>query len=401
MTKSGRKAFSYIRFSSAKQATGDSLRRQTALRDAYIKREGLILDTSLTLQDLGVSAWKGDNASTGDLSAFLDMCRKGRIPSGSVFIVEHLDRLSGQQVRKALQLFLGILEAGVTIVTLEPEREYDPTDDNNIALIEVLLHFAAANDKSEQLSKRLLHTWAEKRKARQPLTSWTPAWIKLKNGKFELIPEHARVIKKIFKWATEGYGDLRIVKRLNDERVPVISGHATWTHAYVTKILKTPAVFGQFHPRVTKTIKIGNKEVRKLVPTGEVWEDYFPAVISREQFYKLRAIRQTRVRQRGPVGDQVANLFTGILFNARDGQPFHRIVKNVPRLISASFRNGLSGGDTQSIPYGLFEKIFLLVVGTELKLEDIAGNAEAIVDPEVGLNAELDEIDRKIEQVSP
>lgn len=138
----------------------------------------------------------------------------------------------------------------------------------------------------------------------------------------------------------------------------------------------------------------------RRVPTGELWDDYFPPVISRDEFYKLRAIRQTRATQRGPVGDQVANLFTGILFNARDGQPFQRVVKNVPRLISASFRNGLSDGDTQSIPYAVFEKMFLLFIGQQLKLEDLFGKREPMVDLTESLMAELEEVEGKIAKVA-
>ncbi|MBY0229080.1 MAG: hypothetical protein K2W96_07365 [Gemmataceae bacterium] len=49
-----------------------------------------------------MSAWKGDNAGTGALSVFLNLCEKGDIPKGSCLIVEHLDRLTRQEVRKAL-----------------------------------------------------------------------------------------------------------------------------------------------------------------------------------------------------------------------------------------------------------------------------------------------------------
>src|SRR5438477_7635 len=50
-------AYSYIRFSSAEQERGDSLRRQKMLRDDWLKRHPQVsLDTNLSLQDLGISA---------------------------------------------------------------------------------------------------------------------------------------------------------------------------------------------------------------------------------------------------------------------------------------------------------------------------------------------------------
>ncbi len=364
----GKKAYSYIRFSSPKQADGDSLRRQTEMRDAYIQRKGLQLDDSLSMLDLGISAWTGDNAVTGALAGFLDLCKKGEIPKGSVLIVEHLDRLTRQHVRQALTLFFQILDAGVTIVTLTPEREYTPEASNDaLSLIEPLFLFANANEKSETLSKRLKDVWSEKRRQRKPLTSWTPAWIKLKDDKsgFELSPDRAEIVRQIVRLALDGYGDLRLVRKLNDDQVPVISGHEHWTNAYVSKILKSPALIGSFEPRTDQN---GHS-----VSTGEVWTDYFPAVISMEEWYQLRSARQSRTSQRGPCGNEVANLFSGIMLNARDGQRFQRIVKNCARLISASYRNGLSDGDTVSFPYEPLENAFLYGFASELKLEDLYG----------------------------
>src|SRR4051794_20458292 len=103
---SPRRAYSYIRFSHPKQSEGGSLKRQLRQTEAYCKRKGLTLDTSLTLRDLGVSAFRGDNVKDGALGAFLEACRAGRVPRGSYLILENLDRLSRSQIRPALQLFL-------------------------------------------------------------------------------------------------------------------------------------------------------------------------------------------------------------------------------------------------------------------------------------------------------
>ena len=57
-------AYSYIRFSSPEQARGDSLRRQTELRNAWLEKSGVFLDTGLTLRDEGVSAYSGTTGRT-------------------------------------------------------------------------------------------------------------------------------------------------------------------------------------------------------------------------------------------------------------------------------------------------------------------------------------------------
>jgi hypothetical protein len=48
-------AFSYLRFSSPEQAKGDSVRRQTEATADWCQRNNAQLDTSLRLEDRGVS----------------------------------------------------------------------------------------------------------------------------------------------------------------------------------------------------------------------------------------------------------------------------------------------------------------------------------------------------------
>ena len=59
------KAYSYIRFSSAKQQSGDSVERQTKLSANYAAKHGLELDTQLNMSDLGISAYDGANLKKG------------------------------------------------------------------------------------------------------------------------------------------------------------------------------------------------------------------------------------------------------------------------------------------------------------------------------------------------
>src|SRR5258707_23693 len=118
-------AYSYQRFSSLKQSKGDSVRRQTEARERYlIAHPDLVLNDTLRI-DAGVSGFRGKNRQDGTaLAAFLASVESGQVKSGSVLIIESLDRLSRDQINRALRTFMDILEAGVRIVTLSPEREY-------------------------------------------------------------------------------------------------------------------------------------------------------------------------------------------------------------------------------------------------------------------------------------
>src|SRR5262249_6090440 len=114
-------AFSYVRFSSPAQAQGDSLRRQTEAARAWCERNGAAFDTSLTLHDLGKSAFKGDHHRRDKyaLGAFIKLAEAGRVPPGSFLIIERLDRLTREEAEDGLELFLRLKKL-VNIVQLFP-----------------------------------------------------------------------------------------------------------------------------------------------------------------------------------------------------------------------------------------------------------------------------------------
>ena len=115
------RAYSYVRMSTQRQLRGDSLRRQLEKSRAFADEHSLLLDDSL--QDLGVSAWKGKNARSGALGRFLVMVETGEIPRGSYLLIESLDRLSREAVPDALTLFMAIINAGIVIATLGDDRQ--------------------------------------------------------------------------------------------------------------------------------------------------------------------------------------------------------------------------------------------------------------------------------------
>ena len=158
------RAFSYIRFSSKKQQKGESFRRQSEFAVEVCRESGWVLDESLTLNDLGVSAFRGANAKVGALAEFLEAIRIGRVLRGSVLIIESIDRLSRNKVGEALQLFISILNSGVSIVTREPRRTYTQDSINDIAsLLEPLIYMSRAHEESATKSFRLKDAWAKKK----------------------------------------------------------------------------------------------------------------------------------------------------------------------------------------------------------------------------------------------
>lgn len=112
-----KRVISYIRFSSEKQAKGDSLRRQSKMVTDWLKAHPeYYLDQDLSFRDLGVSGFTGKHLK-GGLGDFLTAIEKGLVKAGDTLLIESLDRLSRQAVDRASELLRNILRSGVDVVT--------------------------------------------------------------------------------------------------------------------------------------------------------------------------------------------------------------------------------------------------------------------------------------------
>lgn len=292
-----RKAYSYLRFSAAEQAGGHSLKRQTALAADYARRHNLDLDEALTFRDLGVSAYRGLNAETGQLAALLEAVRAGLIPPKSVILVENLDRISRQTARKALRVIESIVEMNVSIVTLTDEREYtvESLDEDPLNLLVALLTFIRANEESALKSRRLKAWWAEKRALapEKPISRMCPGWIQVTSdgNRFKLVPERATVVRHIFNEALRGHGSLFISRSLNAERVPLFSSFGRtgkmWAYGNISQLLRNPSVMGTYVPH-----RIEYKNGKKFRVPSKPIENYYPAVVSKSTFDRVQAIRE-------------------------------------------------------------------------------------------------------------
>lgn len=305
------KAYSYIRFSSEVQKLGDSLKRQTHLSQEYVKNNNLILDTSLSMQDLGLSAYSGKNIDDGALGAFLKAINEGKIERGSYLLVESLDRLSRQDVFTALKLFMNILDQGIIIVTLMDGVKYDKesVSKNSTQLIISLTIMQRAYEESETKSRRLKHSWKSKREnaKSKPITTRCPAWLRYdkETDSFIEIPDRVKLLKKFFEWSLKGYGNVSIQARLNGQKVKTWGRSTGWHSSYLQKIFNNRAVLGEFQ---LHKIKNG-----KQVKVGDPIKNYYPQVIDEETFYLVQNTRKSRKNKGGRKGKKFKNLFTGLL----------------------------------------------------------------------------------------
>jgi DNA invertase Pin-like site-specific DNA recombinase len=368
-------AFSYVRFSHPDQAKGDSLRRQTERAADYCKRRGWTLDDKLTLRDLGVSAFKGKNAAVGNFRTFLDGIKSGHVPPGSVLLVESFDRISRQGIDEGYDLIKGILKAGVRIVTLSPEREFDTEATRGLTkgALEIQLILERAAEESEMKSRRVGSAWGRKRDeaAERIVTRKLPGWVLYDEaaGKLTLDPAKAATVRRLFKLARDGHGVGAIAKKLNAGGVPVMGRTVfkgrpvVWNETVVWHVLKSRATFGEFQPCK------GRGSARK--PAGPPIPSYFPPVITADEYHAVQAtIKARSTVGRGRRGRHI-NLFAGLLVDARDGGTL--TYKNLPgkpsTLIPVGAKQG-RGTPWTSFPAAAFEGAILQEL-IEVKPRDV------------------------------
>jgi DNA invertase Pin-like site-specific DNA recombinase len=319
-------AYSYIRFSTPDQLKGDSLRRQLEGTAEWCKRNNVRLDTSLTLKDLGVSAFRGKHHEDDQhcLGQFLKAVNQGKVPAGSFLVIENLDRLSREEEVPACHLLTSILVAGVKVVQLSPYEMVLTKKSNGWELMRAVMELSRGHGESERKSDLNGKAWHAKREAarakrKQPprrrdgritetMTSQLPAWCQEVDGVACLIPERAVAVRRIYALAGEGLGAALIVQALNREGHTPFGPSGEWSRAYVRLILRDNRAMGECQPRD-----------RNRRPTGDPIPGYFPKCVEEAEWQRAQGAKGRGGKQpRGPVGKRV-NVFADLLHDARSG----------------------------------------------------------------------------------
>src|SRR5262249_45351924 len=150
---------------------------------------------------------------------------------------ESLDRLSREDTVPALTLLLNLIGAGVRIVQLLPvEAVYDDKAEP-MTLMMAIMELSRGNSESRMKSERVGAAWAQKKRGaaedKAPLTSRTPAWLRVQGDRFVVDQEKAAAVRRVYALAAGGYGIGAIVRALNAEGVPGIGRARYWARSYV------------------------------------------------------------------------------------------------------------------------------------------------------------------------
>jgi DNA invertase Pin-like site-specific DNA recombinase len=309
-------AFSYIRFSSPEQAKGDSFRRQSEAAAAWAQTKGYTIVRSL--EDLGISAYRGQNVQVGEFAEFLLAAETKQLPQDCVLIVENLDRMSRQAPRRALLTFLRLIEYGIGIVTLTDgvlhTAESLDNDQFGMGLFGALMVMIRANSESRTKGNRVAAAWSRKRTdARDkaiPLTDRIPNWLTSKRdsaGRRVFIENgHADTVRRIFAETAQGLGRRMIAKGLNREIKETFRSKNGWQTSTIAKIVASRTALGEYQP--CRRDESGN-----IVPDGGPILGYYPAVVDEALWTQANAaIRLRRRNGGGRPQRQGLNLIPGL-----------------------------------------------------------------------------------------
>ena len=385
--KQNGQAYSYIRFSSKKQEQGDSVRRQTELAEQYAHANSLILSDK-NFQDLGISAFKeGNRPSLGDM---LEAIEKGQIEQGSTIIIESLDRLSRRGIDVTQQIIKSILQNNVFIASLVDGLLLNRESTNDlVSVIRIALAADLAYKESEKKSQRLRETKGQQRQRAlngEVINKILPFWLERKQNKF-VFSEKLDTVKRIIELRRKGLGTNKIAKTLNNEgHKPLRS--AGWNHTTVGKTINSVALYGAY--QTSETTKD-----RKVILL-DIVEDYYPAVISKEEFMLL----QSDQKQNKPGYKSEHNAFTGILRHECGGalvRKFHVVSgKTYQYHVCANARDGKCNvtKNFKNIEIALYQIL------KELKLEKKTSIDETLLLERNSVKAKIQELNDMLLNVS-
>lgn len=302
------RVYSYIRFSDPKQATGDSVKRQTAYAATWAKDHGMTLDDTLTLRDEGLSAYHQKHVTQGALGAFLAAVSDGRVPVGSVLIVENLDRLSRAAPIVAQGQLAQIINAGIRVITAGDDKEYsqEALEKDQSALIMSVVSMIRAHAESDLKSKRVKNAvrsrceaWINGDFRGRIVNGRDPGWVRwnAETKRFEHIPERAEAMRKAISLFLDGYGHVRIFAALEKTGMRVTGQKSA---GWLYNLIRRPDIIG----------------TRLLKADGEKFElkNYYPPLVSEDEYNRVLVACAERSRAPRSAGgkSKIAGLFTGL-----------------------------------------------------------------------------------------
>ena len=205
--------------------------------------------------DEGISRNKSKKRQ--EFNRMIEACRRGRI---DMILTKSLSRFSRNTV-DCLETVRMLKSNGIGVI-FEKENINTLTETSEF-LITLFSGFAQA--ESESLSKNV--TWGKQKSMEAgnvPMQySKMIGYRKGLDGKPEIVPEEAALVRRIYKMYLDGSSLVQITKTLIDERIPTATGIGRWSPQVVRNILTNEKYIGDALLQKTYITDCISKRVKK------------------------------------------------------------------------------------------------------------------------------------------
>ena len=246
----------------------------------------------MTQSDEGISGVTAEKRP--DFMKLLRHCKQGKI---DLIITKSISRFSRNivvtinEVRKLKSMGVGVYFEKENLNTLEENSEFVMT-----------ILASIAQEESNSLSFNV-----KKGKQMGMLEGKVPwnytqiyGFRKGDDGNPEIIPEHAEVIKEIYKNYLKGESEKIIADRLNENKIPTCRKDSKWLPSTIQRILQNERFCGDvilqktyIENHITKKVKINNGELPKIHIKNN-----HPAIVTREMFDRVTLERSRRISKK-------------------------------------------------------------------------------------------------------
>ena len=272
----------YARVSTEKDAMLHSLSSQVSYYNELMQSNpeweyaGVYADESKT----------GTRDSRVEFQRLIADCRAGKI---DMVITKSISRFARNTVT-LLQTVRDFKSWGVDIY-FEEQNIHTMSADGELMLT-ILASYAQEESRSASENQK----WRIKHNFEEGLP-WNGALLgyRLKDGRFDIIPEEAELVRRIFREYLSGDGYYVIARRLNDEGIPSRFG-GKWDQRVISKILANYTYTGNL--LLQKTFRENHITKKKLMNNGELpmyhVEETHEAIIDMDTF---RAVQEEKARR--------------------------------------------------------------------------------------------------------
>lgn len=352
----------YARVSSGKDAMLHSLSAQVSYYSELIQNHEDWLYVGVYADE----AKTGTKESRTDFQRLIEDCRAGKI---DMVITKSISRLARNTVT-LLQTVREFKALGVDIF-FEEQNIHTMSSDGEL-MMTILASYAQEESRSASENQK----WRIKRNFEEGMP-WNGALLgyRLKNGRYEIVPEEAEIVRRIYAEYLSGSGYLTIAKQLNEDGIPTRFGRQ-WAQSVISKILGNYTYTGNL--LLQKTFRENHITKKTRINKGELpkyhVENTHEAIIDADTF---RAVQEEKTRRASHFKKKPAQRstypFTGLLVCENCGKNYRRkITKTGPVWVCGTFNTmGKAVCASKQIPEETLHKVTAEVLEQEDFSEDL------------------------------